>query len=70
MIWKRKQSEQAPPAKASYELVLSPAEKASRSAAAAWPTGLAHLWLRRAPNAVVVPAYPDKKHAKPCGSNE
>ena len=36
-------------AKDAQELVPSPAEKAEPAAKAAWPTGFAHLWLKRAP---------------------
>jgi hypothetical protein len=61
MTWNRKQRPARHfPAKDVHDLVLSPAEKAGeRSAAAVWPTGLAHLWLKRAPNAITLP------HRKP-----
>ena len=58
MTWNRKHRPARHfPAKDVHELVLSPAERAGeRPAPAAWPTGLAHLWLKRAPNAIVLPA--------------
>ena len=57
MIWNRKPPVTPPmPAKVGHEVVLSAHEKEGSTAAAAWPTGLAHLWLKRPPNAIVLPA--------------
>jgi hypothetical protein len=53
MLWHRKQTLKRAVAKA-RALVLSPAEKPDAPAEAAWPTGLAHLWLKRAPAVVPV----------------
>jgi len=66
MIWNRKQSAARHfLAKESHEVVLSPCERGGQPAAAAWPTGLAHLWLRRAPVAIALPA----RHRKPAASH-
>ncbi len=65
MLWNRKQPVKRALTKVKA-LVLSPAEKAEPAAAAAWPTGFAHLWLKRAPAVVPVerrvkPALPRKR---------
>lgn len=65
MIWNRKRPVTPPmPAKVGHEVVLSPHEKQEPTAAAAWPTGLAHLWLKRAPNAIVLPELRRSKRDK------
>jgi hypothetical protein len=56
MIWIRKQSTaRRLPAKESHEVVLSPCERGGQPAVAAWPTGLTHLWLRRAHSTIALP---------------
>lgn len=67
MVWNRKQTAKRAFAKAKA-LVLSPAENAERRAAAAWPTGMAHLWLKRAPNAIMLPAERLPKRVQPRGN--
>ena len=58
MMWNRKQAPaQHFPVRVMHEVILSPAEQAGqRTASAAWPTGWAHLWLKRAPSAIALPA--------------
>jgi hypothetical protein len=64
MIWNCKRPITPPmPAKVGHEVVLSPAEKKAPTAAA-WPTGLVHLWLKRAPNTIVLPTARRPKRDK------
>jgi hypothetical protein len=72
MMWNRKQQpDQRYPARVTHELILSPAEQAARrTAAAAWPTGLAHLWLKRAPDTIMLPKKNYARRPGPCSRHE
>jgi hypothetical protein len=72
MVWNRKKAAARRfPAKESYDLVLSSAEKAGqRTVTAAWPTGLSGPWLKSAPDAIILPAKRRPKAPKPCGCGQ
>jgi hypothetical protein len=68
MVWNRKQAmARRFPAKESHEVLLSPAEKASRrTVAAAWPSGPMAAWLGSVPEAIMLPGKRRRKAARPC----